>query len=127
MADESKAEKLLRLIVEGEQGQAEEMLKKDQSLLQVTGTVTDLSGREFQRITAFQYALWALDWHMWTMIQKYLPMAAQVQQAAELESKSTMHGQYFNLNLLVEILQHYTDKSEQMNAWEAENYYRYMS
>jgi hypothetical protein len=124
MVDENKTEKLLRLIVEGEQDQAEEMLKKDNNLLGVAGTITDLSGRKFKQITAFQYALWALDWHMWTMIQKYLPMEAQVQQATELESKSTIHGQYFNLNLLIEALQNYTDWSEQMNSREAENYWR---
>jgi hypothetical protein len=51
------------------------------------GRVTDLSGREFQSITAFQYALWALDWHMWAMIQKYLPVEQQQVQFEKLETK----------------------------------------
>jgi hypothetical protein len=73
VVNQKKIHELLRLVVEGEQDQAEAMIKKDKNLLLAAGRIIDLSGREFERITAFQYALWALDWHMWTMIQKYLP------------------------------------------------------
>lgn len=30
--------------------------------------VEDYSGRQFKNISAFQYALWARDWHMWEMM-----------------------------------------------------------
>lgn len=64
--------KFLRLVAEGEQDQAEAMLKANKDLVLVPGDVTDLSGRSFKNITGFQYAVWALDRHMWSMIEKYL-------------------------------------------------------
>jgi len=67
-------------VVRGEQRQAEKMLKKERHLALASGTVTDHADRTFYNITGFQYAVWALDWHMWSMIQKYLPEeAAQFQ------------------------------------------------
>ncbi|MBS0351566.1 MAG: hypothetical protein JSR33_10365, partial [Proteobacteria bacterium] len=70
-----------------------------------------LSGREFKQITAFQYALWALDYHMWTMIQKYLPQEVPAQQLQELETKGTAHGKYFSLQGLTGALQTYVDNA----------------
>ncbi len=93
---------LLRYVVEGEQDKVEEILKKDKSLLLQAGTVTDLSGREFKQITAFQYALWAWDWHMWTMIRKHLPREAQLEQFQTLETKGTTHGKHFSLKPLTD-------------------------
>ena len=87
---------LLKLVAEGEQDQAEALIKQTPQLLLASGTVTDLSGRTFKNITAFQYALWAMDWHMWTMIKKYLPTEAQAQQLQELETKGTEHGKHFD-------------------------------
>ncbi|HQZ88286.1 MAG TPA: protein kinase [Gammaproteobacteria bacterium] len=84
----------LRLVAEGEQERAEAMLKKNPDLALVPGDVRDLSKRTFRGITAFQYAVWALDWHMWTMIRKYLPPeAAQLQaQGFEMGSWVKSHG-----------------------------------
>jgi serine/threonine protein kinase len=115
--DQEALKQLLRLVVEGEEEQAEEMIKKDRniSLLLSAGTVTDLSGREFKGITAFQYALWALDWHMWKMIQKYLPEDQQREQCAILESKGTAYGEHFSLQPLIAALQTYVDKAD--NEW----------
>jgi ankyrin repeat protein len=67
------APEFLRWVAEGEQDKAEAMLKSNPALALVPGDVTDLSKRVFNGITGFQYAVWALDWHMWTMIRKYLP------------------------------------------------------
>jgi len=36
------------------------------------GNVEDYSGRKFQAISAFQYTLWALDWHMWNLMLNVL-------------------------------------------------------
>ena len=63
----------LKLVAEGEQDQAEKLLKSNQDLALAPGDVTDLAGRTFKGITAFQYAVWALDWNMWTMLKKHLP------------------------------------------------------
>ncbi len=112
--DKGTLEQLLRLVAEGEQDKAEELIKKDNNLLLHAGNVTDLSGREFKGITAFQYALWAMDWHMWTMIQKYLPREAQSQQFAALESKGTAYGKHFSLQPLIGALQTYVDNAEKV-------------
>ncbi|HQZ88162.1 MAG TPA: hypothetical protein PLL67_05340 [Gammaproteobacteria bacterium] len=76
----------LKCVVEGEQDQAEAMVKRNPDLALVPGDVTDLSKRTFTNITGFQYALWALDWHMWTMIIKYLPDEEVKNQIEELET-----------------------------------------
>jgi len=75
----------LKLIAEGEQDKAEAMLKNCSELALVPGNVTDLSKRTFTNITGFQYAVWALDWHMWTMLLKYIPPEAVTEQIAQSE------------------------------------------
>ena len=39
------------------------------------GNVEDYSGRKFTNISAFQYALWAMDWNMWQSMLDALPQA----------------------------------------------------
>jgi ankyrin repeat protein len=115
MGDAKPLEQLLKFVAEGEQDQAEALIKKDSKLLLAAGKVTDLSGRTFDNITAFQYALWAMDYHMWTMIQKYLPKEAQAEQHAALESKGTAHGKHFDLQPLLEALKTYVDNFDSWN------------
>jgi serine/threonine protein kinase len=112
--DQKALGQLLRFVAEGEQDKAEELIKKDKNLLLHTGNVTDLSGREFKQITAFQYALWALDWHMWKMIQKYLPEEQQREQFGALETKGTAHGKHFSFQPLIGALQVYVDNAEEV-------------
>jgi hypothetical protein len=56
----------------GEQDQAEKLLKHNPELAAQKGNLTDCSGRTWSDITGFQYAVLALDYHMWNMIKKYL-------------------------------------------------------
>ncbi len=91
----------LRLVAEGEQDQAEAMLKANPNLALQSGTVTDLSKRTFEHITAFQYAVWARDWHMWTMLLKYLPQEEAALQLHALETNGTEHGTYFDFGILI--------------------------
>ncbi len=80
--------KLLQCVAHGQQSQAEQLLKeipvrnshlgcsaKPEWLL-VRGDVIDPSGRMFKNITAFEYALWALDSHMYTMMLNCVPQNA---------------------------------------------------
>lgn len=60
--------KLLHYAVRGEYDTVQKMLKKDINLIFKKGRVTDCSGRTFENISSFEYALWALDKHMWTKI-----------------------------------------------------------
>jgi hypothetical protein len=95
-------------VVRGEQNEAEAMLQQMPVLALIPGEVTDLSDRHFGNITAFQYALWAWDWHMWTMLLKYLPSNEAAKQANDLEENSTEHGTHFDLTALINALDHYT-------------------
>ncbi len=99
-------DELLRLVAEGDQDQAETVIKKNKNLLLYKGTVKDLSGQEFKEITAFQYALWAMDWHMWAMIQKYLPPD---QTRKQFEQLGRQHGCRFNLKGLLDALENYVE------------------
>ncbi|KTC86769.1 hypothetical protein [Legionella brunensis] len=65
--------KLLHHVTRGEHDAVKAMLKKDMSLIFKRGIVTDCSGREFESISAFEYALWALDKHMWAAMIECIP------------------------------------------------------
>jgi serine/threonine protein kinase len=107
---ELKTCQLLQLVAEGEQDKAEALIREDKNLLLHAGKVKDLSDREFKHITAFQYALWAMDWHMWTMIQNYLPLESQTDQLRELETKSTEYGTHFRINVYRDAIDAYMSK-----------------
>ncbi|HQW57562.1 MAG TPA: protein kinase [Gammaproteobacteria bacterium] len=118
-------QEFLRLVAEGEQDKVETMLKSNLALALVPGDVTDLSKRTFTGITAFQYAVWALDWHMWTMIRKYLPPEEAQRQAQGFETGSWVenHGIHANLNILIQAyetaddLYHASKYNEGNTAW----------
>ena len=99
--------KFLKLVAEGKQPQAEAMLKQNKDLSLVPGDVTDLSGRKFQGITGFQYAVWALDWHMWTMIKKHMPDDAIREQIKAMDTGAWVkqHNKSANWQSLVDALQ----------------------
>src|SRR3990167_6393273 len=99
--------RLLNHVALGEQDEAEKILKTRPDLLLFKGNLQDHAGRDFTHITAFQYALWALDWHMWKMILKYLPRDEAAKQLQELETNSTAHGTHFDLNPLITALNNY--------------------
>ena len=84
----------LKLVAEGEQDQAEAMLQpgKNPDLVLFPGNVKDLSGRTFEGITGFQYAVWALDFHMWTMLRRYLPDEQAAAQLMTTGSWVSTHG-----------------------------------
>lgn len=65
--------KLLHHVTRGEHDAVKAMLKKDISLIFIRGVVTDCSGREFGNVSGFEYALWALDKHMWTAMIACIP------------------------------------------------------
>ncbi len=105
----------LRLVAEGEQDQAEAMLQKNRDLVLFPGNVTDLSGRTFENITGLQLAVWALDWHMWTMLRKYLPDEAAAQQLSITGSWVAQYGLHAGvsggpLDNLAKALKTYIDK-----------------
>src|ERR1700687_1587086 len=105
--ESKEVNQLLQHVANGEQDEAEALLKQKPGLLLSKGNVTDLSKREFKEITAFQYAVWALDWHMWRMLLKYLPKEQAALQLAELESRGTAHGKHASWQGLIDALTTY--------------------
>ena len=67
------ARKLLHFATRGDHETVRTMLKKDISLIFTRGKVTDCSGRAFDNVSAFEYALWALDKDMWTTMLDSIP------------------------------------------------------
>ena len=65
--------KLLHYVARGDHKAVEAMLKKDMSLIFKRGVVTDCFGREFENTSGFEYALWALDKHMWAAMIACIP------------------------------------------------------
>jgi len=108
-------ERFLLYVAQGEQDKAEAMLRSKPALASYSGTVTDLSERRFTNITAFQYALWAMDWHMWTMLLKYLSKPEAAAQARALEEDGTEYGNHFDLNELPQALDTYI---KHYNSWD---------
>lgn len=116
----------LRLVAQGEQDQAEGMLKKNPELALCSGDSIDLSKRAFKGITGFQYAIWALDWHMWTMIKKYLPdnEAREQVQAMTTGSWISQYGESVSWQNLINALQGFINLCEKKQWPEADRQWR---
>ena len=101
----------LKLVVSGKQNEAEEALRKNAALARESGDVTDHANRNFTNITGFQYAVWALDWHMWKMILKYLPKDVATAQAQTIETGPWVrqHGVVVSWDVLLRELHTYID------------------
>lgn len=84
--------KFLHHVTRGEYDAVEAMLRKDSTLLTQRGKITDCSGRFFSNISGFEYALWALDKHMWTRMLNCIPKDAQGKQI-----HATLLEQYKNV------------------------------
>ena len=85
--------KFLHHVGFGEQNEAEAMLKSTPNLAMVLGDLNDCAGRHFKKITGFQYSILALDYHMWTMIKKYLTKEDTCAQLEELTRIATLNEQ----------------------------------
>jgi len=79
--------KFLKHIGFGEQNEAEAMLKTNIALALAPSNFADCAKRQFNQVTGFQYAVWALDWYMWTMIKKYMPEEAIKEQLIKLDKE----------------------------------------
>ena len=64
--------KVLMLVAQGQQTQAQALLVHQPNLLLQRGDVTDYSGRTFKNITAYEYAYWAKDWHVCRMLESQM-------------------------------------------------------
>ena len=93
--------------------------------MQQKGDVTDPSGREFEEITAFQYALWALDWHMWTMMLEFMSnetLYCQIEEQEDITEKSG-YGKHFSFDGIIKVLENYNEqygKAIATSIWKGE-------
>ncbi|AWN73830.1 hypothetical protein LEAN103870_19700 [Legionella anisa] len=65
--------KLLNHVVSCDYDAVQSIIKGDINIIFKRGKVTDCSGRIFDNISAFEFSLWALDKHMWTLMQECFP------------------------------------------------------
>ncbi len=126
MLDQNQVDQFVQHVAYGEQDEAEAMLQGEPKLVLGKGDCKDHAGREFKGITGFQYALWAVDWHMWEMIRVYLdkedPESAAIQcQAQESLTSDQGHGAHFSFEPLMAAYQTYLDRFDalcQARNWE---------
>ncbi len=89
--EQSAGRKLLQHVAYGEQDDAENMLKNNPNLAFIQASVTDYSGRMFEKITVIQYAAWTLDIHMLKMLLRYVSDNKEAwDQLNDLEINGTM-------------------------------------
>lgn len=94
--------KFLIYVEQGNTLEVEAMLTKEFHLIAKKGRVTDYSGRIFEDISGFEYALWALDKLMWTTMLGCLPKneaskAVRTQLLSQYEQVKTV-GVTYSLN-----------------------------
>ncbi|QEY51317.1 F-box protein [Legionella longbeachae] len=76
--------KLLHHVVRGQHDAVQLILTDDISLMFKRGKVTDCSEREFENISSFEYALWALDKHMWAKMITCVPQNEESKRILEI-------------------------------------------
>lgn len=74
LASRRPMQAFLQHVVRGEREAMLQSLKENPRLLVQRDSVTDSSGRAFDSISCFEYALWALDKHLWDDILDCLPL-----------------------------------------------------
>jgi hypothetical protein len=87
------ARRFLPYVVRGEHETVKAMLEKKIDLIHIRGKVTDCSGRTFNNISPFEYALWALDKHMWELMLECIAKNEKGNEVLQILS-----GQYKNLS-----------------------------
>lgn len=120
----SQLQAFLNHVVAGQQDEAEALLKQTPEFALGAGNVTDHAKRTFRNITGFQYAVWALDWHMWRMIRKYLPPEEARLQSEGFGTGSWVkeHGEHVTWKKLIDNYQTYIDK---YNDWDSNQCSKY--
>ena len=124
----------LRRVVRGQDALMKQMLDENIEWLFKRERVTDCSGREFDSISGFEYALWALDKHQWDdmfaclprdgeghLTEKSLKVVAELKkQYAQVKSQ----GVIYKLNGIIKTESHYDfaiigELQKQLNAQNA--------
>ena len=108
-------DRLISHVARGEQQQAQALLAAHPDLAQGKGSGTEHSGRQWQGITAFQLAVWSLDWHMWRMIKGFMTDEAAREQLLAMPTITARNGNrgpHFDFTPLLTAYQRY------LNQWQ---------
>lgn len=96
------ARNLLHHVVRGEYDAVEVILKNAIKLIFIRGKVRDCSGREFEDVSGFEYALWALDKYMWSKMINCIPENLECLSLFKIliaqYNKVNTYGVTYNLN-----------------------------
>ena len=123
--------KLLLQVMHGKQDKAEEILKWNPKLLEMTGEATDYSGRTFN-CTAYEYAYWAKDTHMCRMLERHMDENTKAAMLVKVTAIDTVgltyeqhghvveHSTHFDMTPLKTALQNYVNG---FDAWDTANNY----
>lgn len=116
---------LLQQVAFGKLDEAVASLNNNPQLALLAGNLIDCAGRCFEQITAFQYAIWALDYPMLIMIKNYLPDIEANKQILELKNATwiQLHGKQANWQKLIDALREYRDNCSAWNSNRANNFW----
>ena len=110
----------LHHVVRGEHDKVKGFLQKDFHLIVQRDQVTDCSNRTFHFISGFEYTLWALDKHMWTIMLDCIPQNKEGKKVfAQLLSqynKVKTEGVTYKLKAKTVIEQHFAFKNTLIKA-----------
>lgn len=126
---------LLENVVRGEQYAAEKILKTNPGYLLARSDFLDCSGRHFKNVTVFEYALWAMDAHMYKMMIRCVPendIGMQLRQALleqyeavekyglayVLDGQSTFRNSHFDFKPLLDALEAYIQNEKSQSSEE---------
>ncbi|HAT9719177.1 TPA: hypothetical protein JBD64_15395 [Legionella pneumophila subsp. pneumophila] len=106
---------LIEHVAHGRQDEAKAILVKFPELLLETGTAIDIAGNQFTG-TAFQYAVWAMDTYMYTMMLDCLPQNDQGEAIRKgLLEQAKAQKEHFDFQPLITALKTYVDS---FDAWD---------
>ncbi len=112
------ASRLLQHVANGERSAARALLLNNPELALYKGRVIDKSGRVFNAITPLQYAIWALDKHMWEMLMSFMSEEHAARQFELLLNYGTEHGPHFDFTALINAYENYMNKFDAANEAE---------
>ncbi|CAM2903370.1 hypothetical protein [Legionella worsleiensis] len=106
---------LIEYVAHGRQDEAKAILDQFPELLLERGSANDIAGNLWEG-TAFQYAVWAMDTHMYTMMLDCLPQNEQgVEIRKGLLEQAKAQKEHFNFQPLITALQTYVNN---FNVWD---------
>lgn len=119
LAKSTEGKEFLRHVYRGDLDQVQLYLDRKRELALINVTIKDLSGRTFNRITALQYAFWAIDLEMCSLLLRFLPREKAYEQLSEFindQDNIKPHGKHFSLLNYLQVLGIYLSHYEQWMA-----------